>query len=89
MTEKEGLASWENEGGAQRAAASPRPVIAVASWPPRSVLESARPDPPRGADKGIVDTHTLGILRVSLLLIVPALGVMAMWSSSLATAGAD
>lgn len=86
---KDRVSSWENEGGSL--AAPQRPVEHNPiehndgpSWLPSSVI-----DPPaaekRGADRGVSDTHTLSILRVSLLLLVPVLGALAVFWASIAT----
>ena len=67
------LASWENEGGAT--APAPNVVQAV-----------ARPadDAPRRTDRGGSDTHTLALMRVSLLLLIPAVGTLAVFWGLLA-----
>jgi hypothetical protein len=76
---REDVTSWENEGGAIRSApeATQNPVMTV-GWPPSSVIESV-PAARGGADKGMRDTNSLTILRLSLLLLVPALGSMAIF----------
>ena len=80
LLEKEDLASWENEGGAQVSASRRIPItMHASSWLPSSVVVGVSP-PLRGADRGIADTHTLTIMRTSLLLLLPMLGVIATWS---------
>lgn len=72
------LAEWENEGGAStsgsfgaRVRNAPSSVI----QPPDDVIP--------GADDGEADTHTLSVLRLSLLLVVPALGAFVVfWAAS-------
>ena len=65
------LASWENEGGAT----APAPVQPV-----------ARPadDAPRRTHWGGSDTRTLALMRVSLLLLIPAVGTLAVFWGLLA-----
>ena len=69
------LASWENEGGATAPA-------------PNVVQPVARPgyaeDAPRRTRKGGSDTHTLALTRVSLLLLIPAVGTLAVFWGLLA-----
>lgn len=79
---RDDLASWENEGGAINSA--PR-LVSMVGWPPASIID---PAPVRivGADKGITDTNSLTILRLSLLLLVPALGAIAIfWGAAAAS----
>lgn len=80
------LASWENEGGAINAV--PKVIanpVAMVGWPPASIIDSA-PSAPHGADKGIADTNSLTILKVSLLLLVLGLGSIAIfWGATAAT----
>ncbi|MES1199942.1 MAG: hypothetical protein ABUS57_00640 [Pseudomonadota bacterium] len=75
-------ASWENEGGATRFRGEAR----APSWMPSSVIMPAAPEA-RGTDHGIADTHSLVILRVSLLLLIPTLGLIVAFWSSVARAG--
>lgn len=86
---KDSVSLWENEGGSLASTERPagqKPVEENegASWPPASVI-----DPPaiegRCADRGVADTHTRSIMRVSLLLLVPALGALAVFWASIAT----
>jgi hypothetical protein len=80
---RDAVASWENEGGAIRTG-GPRPQRADApAWPPASSVVESRSAEARGADRGIADTHALTMLRTSLLLLIPALGVIAIfWAAS-------
>jgi hypothetical protein len=68
------LASWENEGGATAPAANllqvARPAWAAGAAKYQDFFEDA----PRGVDKGASATHMLTALRISLLLLVPAIG---------------
>jgi hypothetical protein len=86
---KDGVSLWENEGGSLASTERPSGQSPVgenegALWPPASVI-----DPPasegRRADRGVADTHTLSIMRVSLLLLVPVLGALAVFWASIAT----
>lgn len=79
---REDVASWENEGGAIRSApkANRNPVTTL-GWPPASILDPA-PAELRGADRGITDTHSLAVLQLSLLLLVPVLaGIAIFWGA--------
>lgn len=80
---RDDLASWENEGGAIKSAPSP---VSMVGWPPASIID---PAPVRifGADRGITDTNSLTILRLSLLLLVPALASIAIFWGANATSG--
>lgn len=67
----ESLAGWENEGGAGRSTPHTRrrlPSDPMVEFPPTG-------DP----DTGIVDKHTLGMMQVSLLLLIPVLGAIAIF----------
>lgn len=81
---REDVTAWENEGGAIRSA--PRNPVTTVGWPPASVIE-----PPlaalRGANKGMTDANSLTILRISLLLLIPALGSMATFWGAVAANG--
>lgn len=83
----EDVTAWENEGGAiwSTPEATGNPVTTV-GWPPTSVINPA-PAVPAGADRGITDTNSLTIMRISLLLLVPALGSMAIFWSAIALNG--
>ena len=72
---RDDLAAWEKEGGAVNSA--PR-LGSMVGWPPASIID---PAPVRivGADRGITDTNSLTILRLSLLLLVPALASIAIF----------
>lgn len=76
---RDDLASWENEGGAinsaPKALASP---VTMVGWPPARTIDPASAGL-FGADKGITDTNSLPILRLSLLLLVSALGSIAIF----------
>jgi hypothetical protein len=81
----EGVAAWENEGGAS---------ALDAIVPPRTIATNASVDPmhhpePRltlgGADIGITDTHTLAVMRISLLLLIPAFTVMIVFWAAIVT----
>lgn len=75
---RDDLASWENEGGAINAAPN---SFTMVGWPPASIIDPA-PAEQHDADRGITDTNSLTILRISLLLLVPALGSLAIfWGS--------
>jgi hypothetical protein len=70
------LAEWENEGGAAFYGS------ALVRNAPIGIIE-APDDTVPGADKGQADTHTLSVLRLSLLLVVPALGAFVIfWAAS-------
>lgn len=72
LPKAENLASWENEGGA--IASAPRVVHPVAGQGRGSAkYQSLAENAPR-ADRGISDTNTLAIMRISLLLLIPAIG---------------
>lgn len=74
------LAEWENEGGS----ACYGSFGALVRNAPSSIIQG-RDDAIPGADKGLADTHTLSVLRLSLLLVVPALGVFVIfWAASVA-----
>jgi hypothetical protein len=76
---RDDLDSWENEGGAVNFAPSP---VSMVGWPPASIIDPA-PVKIFGADKGITDTNSLTILRLSLLLLVPALaGIAIFWGAT-------
>lgn len=83
------VTAWENEGGAIRSApeAARNPVTSV-GWPPASVVTPTLAAL-RGANKGMTDTNSLAILRISLLLLVPALGSMAIFWGAVAVIGAQ
>lgn len=84
---RDDVASWENEGGAIRSApkVSQNPAEVV-QWPPTSIVYPA-PAELCGADKGITDTHSLAVLQVSLLLLVPVIGGIAMfWAAAAVSA---
>lgn len=73
-----GLASWENEGGAiSTAPTAAQDLVATLRWSPVSIIDAA-PALHR-VDQGKMDTNSLTILRISLLLIVPALGGIAIF----------
>lgn len=72
----ESLASWENDGGA----AQPWPYTDQ-SQPADPIAESS---PPGDPDEGITDRHTLGIMQVSLLVLVPVLAAMAIFWGAVA-----
>jgi hypothetical protein len=79
----ENLASWENEGGA------PAPNVVRPTAKPQCAAQSGMyqnlfEDAPRGADKGVSDTHTLTVMRLALLLLIPAIGAMAIFWGLLA-----
>ncbi len=75
------LDSWENEGGGIPAPSAR--ISKAAPWAPASTL-AAPARAGAGADAGIVDTHTLKILRMSLVLVVPLLAGLALfWTSAL------
>lgn len=60
-----------------------RGPIVMVGWPPASIIDPSSTSP-RGGDDGIKDTNSLTILRISLLLLVPALGGLAVfWSAAL------
>lgn len=83
---REDLASWGNEGGAiSSAPKATRNSVATFGWPPAGIMDAA-PAAIRGADKGLTDTNSLTILRVSLLLLVPALGSIAIFWGAAAVA---
>jgi hypothetical protein len=76
------LASWENEGGAitppkRKPETTEAPQHLVAS-----VIELA-PIAVHRADRGMGDTHSLKVLEVSLLLLVPVLaGIAIFWAAA-------
>jgi hypothetical protein len=75
----EDVASWENEGGAiSSAGAAPKAPAVTVGWPRASIVDPA-PAVLRGADNGLADSNSLTILRVSLLLLVPALASIAVF----------
>lgn len=78
--ERMDLDTWENEGGANAQAApdSGAKAASALQWTDSSILPM-RPEPLFGADQGIGDRHTLTVLRVSLLLIVPVLAAVAVF----------
>jgi hypothetical protein len=81
---REDVASWENEGGAIKSAPKvDRIPIATVGWPPASIVDPT-PTALRGADKGMTDTHSLAVLQVSLLLLVPVMAGIAMFWASVA-----
>jgi hypothetical protein len=84
---REDVTVWENEGGAIRSApeAIRNPVTSV-GWPPASVIAPTLAAL-RGANKGMTDTNSLTILRISLLLLIPALGSMAIFWGAVAANG--
>ncbi|MEQ1812695.1 MAG: hypothetical protein ABL889_22400 [Terricaulis sp.] len=72
--DKTGLAVWENEGGSR---AMPDPLaIPTPAWPPASLVMSAIAEA-RGADQGISDTHTIAIMRGSLIPVLA--GIAMLW----------
>lgn len=72
------LAEWENEGGASSSSSFDARVLKA----PSSIIQ-APDDAIPGADDGEADTHTLSVLRLSLLLVVPALGAFVIfWAAS-------
>lgn len=84
---RDDLGAWENEGGAVRTLSKVHPnAIAAHAWTPASVMDPA-PAGLRGADKGITDAKSLAILQISLLLLVPALGGVALFWSAAAITG--
>jgi hypothetical protein len=69
------LASWENEGGATAPAPTVvKPVARSARASQATKYQSLSEDAPRGADRAASDTHALAIMRISLLLLIPAIG---------------
>lgn len=86
---REDVAAWENEGGAIKSAPkATRNPIATVGWPPASSVDPALAAL-RGANRGMTDTNSLTILRVSLLLLVPTLGSMAIFWGAVALNGAQ
>lgn len=73
----DGLASWENEGGAIVVSVDSQRRSFAGFWP-ASTLDD-RVIGSRNDDFGISDTHTLSMLRMSLLLFLPTLGVLTMF----------
>lgn len=72
------LAEWENEGGASSSGSFGARVRNA----PSSIIQPPD-DAISGADEGQGDTHTLSVLRLSLLLVVPALGAFVIfWAAS-------
>ena len=84
----EALASWENEGGASTPTPASRQRPEAAQWPASVIDQGAEPMPP-GADKGITDTHSLAVLQISLLLLVPTLAGIAIFWGDAAVRGAQ
>ncbi|ANP45808.1 hypothetical protein ATE48_07665 [Candidatus Viadribacter manganicus] len=81
------LASWENEGGSTRSVAKTTQArVVTIGWPPASVINPI-PATLSGADKGMADTNSLTMMRVSLLLLVPALGSLAIFWGAVAANG--
>jgi hypothetical protein len=80
----DGLASWENEGG------STAPALSVARQPfANPAVQGAKCRNIIGAvsssaDDAVLDTNTRPILRVSLLLLVPAMGAITIFWGLLA-----
>jgi hypothetical protein len=84
---REELASWENEGGAISSVPNAiRNPVATVGWPFASTMDPASA-PLHGADNGITDTNSLTILRISLLLLLPALGSIAIFWGAAAVTG--
>jgi hypothetical protein len=84
---REELASWENEGGAISCVPNAiRHPVATVGLTFASIMDPVSA-PLRGADNGITDTNSLTILRVSLLLLVPALGSIAIFWGAAAVTG--
>lgn len=73
------LNAWEDEGGALRHGA-PASQSTRALAPPAAALDGSG-EPRLGADHGIADRHTLMVLRMSLVLLVPLLGAFAIWAA--------
>lgn len=71
----ESLAGWENEGGFAQSATHTNRI-----GPLPTVEISPLGDP----DNGIADRHTLGMMQVSLLLLVPVLAAIAIFWRALA-----
>jgi hypothetical protein len=71
----ENLASWENEGGASAPGLN---VVQPVAGPARAAHATKYPNlsegAPRGANNWASDTNMLAIMRVSLLLLIPAIG---------------
>lgn len=84
------LAAWENEGGAGQSAQSEsqrQPAIARRWMPLEAQSLSPKPQASGDPDTGIVDRHTLGMMQVSLLLLVPVLAALAIFWASMANVG--
>lgn len=76
----ESLSSWENEGGAiETAPHVVRPDASPARAHQRDMDQVLSERAPPASDKGIVDTRTLTIMRLSLLLFIPAIGALAVF----------
>jgi hypothetical protein len=75
LPKAENLASWENEGGATAPALN---IVQPVARRGRAAQAAKNPnlseDAPRGVNDGASDTHTLAIMRISLLLLIPAIG---------------
>lgn len=81
------VASWENEGGSTRSVPKTTQArVEPIGWPPASVVNPILAAL-RGANKGMTDTNSLTILRISLLLLIPALGSMAIFWGAVAANG--
>lgn len=78
---KDALASWENEGGAISSGVHATKLLG--NQPGRPSVIARRPDGGGGGfDRDMADKHTLAVLQISLLLVVPVLAAMAMfWAS--------
>lgn len=76
LPKAESLASWENEGGSTAPSLNSATLPAVATL---GAIVQGPAEMPRGADIGITDSHTLTVMRSSLLVLVPALGVLAVF----------
>ncbi len=81
LPKAETLASWENEGGST---APPQHSATLLGGTTQGAMDKGAEEMTRGADAGISDTHTLTVMRSSLLLLVPALGVLAVFWGFLA-----
>jgi hypothetical protein len=80
LPKAENLQSWENEGGATAPAPSfVQRVTRPGTAPQAAKYQSLSEDAPRGADTEASATHTLTVMRISLLLLIPAVGAGAIF----------
>lgn len=80
----ESLARWENEGGARQNPVKARVEERWSATQP--LIQGSSIEADLGGDRGLSDQNTLAILRISLMLLVPALALIVIFWANIVSA---